>query len=140
MLIETNLYTVLDGAIGLLSLLTVEPEIRSMNYGQDIAWAALRPQVTADAAYTRCSLVRPIFYGDDPARVISGMGANNLRFAPFSDAEMIGEIPEGGEMQVVFRTHICNDGIVWRYVSYEGVMGWTAESQGQTAYLERLNE
>jgi hypothetical protein len=139
-LIETNLYTVIDGAIGVVSLTTIEPEIRSLTYGQDIAWAALRPQVTADASAARCSLVKPIFYSDDPARVISGMGANNLRFAPFADAELIGEIPEGGEMQVVFRTHICNDGIVWRYVSYEGMTGWTAESQGRTAFLERLSE
>jgi len=139
-LIETDLYTVLDEAIGRVSLMTVEPEIRSLTYGQDIAWATLRPQITADASDTRCSGVKPIFYSDDPARVISGMGANNLRFAPFAGAELIGEIPEGGEMQVVFRTHVCNDGIVWRYVSYEGMTGWTAESQDQTAFLERLSE
>jgi hypothetical protein len=140
LLIETNLYTVIDGAIGMISLMTVEPEIRSLTHGQDIAWSALRRQITPNASDTRCSLAKPIFYSDDPARVIRGMGANNLRFAPFADAELIGEIPEGGEMQVNFRTHICNDGIVWRYVTYEGITGWTAESRGQTVYLERLGE
>jgi hypothetical protein len=136
-LIETNLYTVIDGTIGVIDLMTVEPEITSIYYGQDIAWAALRPQVNANTPNNLCSLVEPLFYGDDPAQVIGGMGANNLRLAPFKDAEVIEEIPEGGEMEVVFRTHICNGGIVWRYVNYEGVTGWTAESQGEAVYLER---
>ncbi|MBN8635138.1 MAG: hypothetical protein J0M07_07415 [Anaerolineae bacterium] len=138
-LIETNLYTVVNGALEMIDLLTVEPEIRQIYYGHDIGWAALRPHINATASLNRCSLVEPLFYGDDPARVISGLGANNLRVAPFSAAEVIGEIPEGGEMEVVFRTPICNGGIVWRYVSYAGVRAWTAESQGETIYLERAN-
>jgi hypothetical protein len=134
-LIETNLYTVTNGQIDVIDLTTVEPEM-NIRVGQDIAWAMLSQQVSA---YARCSLVEPIFYGDDPARVMSGMGANNLRFAPFTGSDVLGEIPEGGEMEVLFRTHNCNDGIVWRYVAYEGVAGWTAESQGSTVYLERVS-
>jgi hypothetical protein len=42
-------------------------------------------------------------------------------------------------MQVVYRTSICSGGIVWRYVRYAGVTGWTAESQGETTYLERVD-
>ncbi len=139
-LIETNLYTLIDGVLEVVDLTTVEDEIRSVNYGQDIAWAALRPQINANASNTLCSAVKPIFYGDTPARVISGTGANNLRRAPFADAERIGEMPEGSEMEVLFRTHICNDGIVWRYVRYGDLTGWTAESQGQAVYLERSDE
>lgn len=137
-IIETNLYTVIDGTLGMIDLMTIEEEI-NVRFGLDLAWAPLRSQV-GDTSATLCSLVQPIFYGNDRARVISGMGANNLRFAPFTDAEVIGEIPEGGEMEVVFRTYNCNRGILWRYVSYEGVTGWTSESQGTTAYLERVNE
>lgn len=136
-LIETNLYTVIDGAIEVIDLMTVEPEITARYYGKDIAWAALHPQVNA-STNTLCSLVEPLFFGDDPARVISGMGANNLRLAPFTGAEVIEEIPEDGEMEVVFRTHICSGGIVWRYVNYDGMTGWTAESQGEAVYLERV--
>lgn len=139
-LIETNLYTLIDGALEIVDLTTVEDEIRSVNYGQDIAWAALRPQINANMSNTLCSGVKPIFYGSTPARVINGTGANNLRRAPFVDAERIEEMPEGSEMEVLFRTHICNDGIVWRYVRYGDLTGWTAESQGQAVYLERSDE
>lgn len=135
-LIETNLYTVIDGTIGVIDLTTIEPDIR-FPFGQDIAWAALRQQLSEDSS--PCSLVEPIFYGSDPAQVISGMGANNLRIAPYSEAEVIGEIPESGILEVLFRTHICSGGIVWRYVAYEGMTGWTAESQGETVYLARVD-
>ncbi|MFN8531107.1 MAG: SH3 domain-containing protein [Anaerolineae bacterium] len=139
-LIETNLYTVIDGVIGVIDLTTVEPDMRSLNVGQDIAWAALRPQISTETPNTLCSRVEPLHYRGASARVISGMGANNVRLAPFSNAEVVGQIPEGGEMQVIFETDICSGGIVWRYVSYDGVTGWTAESQGETAYLERVGE
>ncbi|MBI5670992.1 MAG: PD40 domain-containing protein [Chloroflexi bacterium] len=68
-------------------------------------------------------------------RVIAGSGPNNLRAEPFTTAQVVAEIPEGGEFTVV-RGPDCGGDIIWWQVEYNGVTGWTAEGQGQDYFAE----
>jgi len=131
--LESGVYSVINGEIARLTL-----ETDNYYLGNDIAWSPLRYRIANNAVVEAsiCSAVPPFFYPDYLTRVVAGLGANNLRVAPLSDAERIGEIPEGAVAEVVFLTDVCSGGIRWRYVTYEGVSGWTAESQGETYYLE----
>ncbi|MCA9904420.1 MAG: hypothetical protein KC547_11225 [Anaerolineae bacterium] len=68
------------------------------------------------------------------ARVLPGLGANNLREEPIADAARVGSIPEG-EIFHVIGGPICRSGHVWWQVEYQGVSGWTAEGEGGAYWL-----
>ncbi|PJF23201.1 MAG: hypothetical protein CUN56_02120 [Phototrophicales bacterium] len=60
---------------------------------------------------------------------------NNLRDAPTTSGQKIGEIPPGGEFRVIDGP-VCNDGYAWYRVDYQGTIGWTAESGDGDYWLE----
>ncbi len=69
------------------------------------------------------------------ARVVTGLGANNLRAEPGVDSALIGQLPEGAAV-VVAGGPVCADGMVWWQVRYEETTGYTSEGQGSTYWLE----
>ncbi|HLU11093.1 MAG TPA: SH3 domain-containing protein [Oceanobacillus sp.] len=71
-----------------------------------------------------------------PGRVTPG-APNRLRAEPSTSSAILGEIP-GGELFYVLSGPTCDDanGIVWWQVDYNGLVGWTAEGQGNTYFVE----
>lgn len=78
-----------------------------------------------------------------PARLTAGMqaqaapaaGAVNLRQDADQDAALVGEIP-GGALFDITAGPLCADGLLWWQVNYEGQVGWAAEGEGTTYWLE----
>jgi hypothetical protein len=72
-------------------------------------------------------------------RVLPGT-PNVIRSAPGtgSNSVVIGEIPGGGSFSVLAGPQCGNDGRVWWQVNYNGVIGWTAEGEGSTYWVEPI--
>jgi hypothetical protein len=71
-------------------------------------------------------------------RVVAGGGPNRLRAEPNINAARIGLIPESAVF-LVDGGPVCTDGVVWWPVNYNGVIGWTAEGQGTTYFIEPVS-
>ena len=98
--------------------------------------AATLPPVTPLAG----SAVTVNCLGAPPSRLTVGSTAhvtpgapNDLRDAP--GGQSIAKIPGGAAFNVLAGP-TCANGIAWWQVSYNGQVGWTAEGQGSTYYLE----
>jgi hypothetical protein len=61
--------------------------------------------------------------------------SNHLRARPSTDSEVIGELPAGTVVNVL-NDHECADGYLWWEVAYNGIIGYTAEGEGDTYWLE----
>ncbi len=60
---------------------------------------------------------------------------NNVRSQPDLSAVLIGQIPPGGIFYVISGP-VCNNSTAWYQVNFNGLIGWTAEGQGSTYWLE----
>lgn len=72
-------------------------------------------------------------------RVTPGL-PNALRSYPSKDrtiSAVLGEIPAGGVFTVLSGP-VCGDGLAWWQVNFDGLIGWTAEGQASTYWLEPL--
>lgn len=69
--------------------------------------------------------------------IVSDDLANNLREQPTSSSARLGEIPSGGEFNVLAGP-MCAQELAWWQVDYNGVIGWTAEGQGDEYWLAPL--
>jgi hypothetical protein len=70
--------------------------------------------------------------------VIPNTSSNNLRAKPDKTSDLLAKIPAGDSFTVIDGP-VCNDGTVWWKVNYPPLNGWTAESQGDTYFLEPLS-
>ncbi|MGQ9909944.1 MAG: SH3 domain-containing protein [Candidatus Flexifilum sp.] len=61
---------------------------------------------------------------------------NRLRAQPAISAPPVGTIPGGGTFQVLAGPQCDPAGIAWWQVNYNGTIGWTAEGQGSTYFVE----
>ncbi|MBC8170782.1 MAG: SH3 domain-containing protein [Anaerolineae bacterium] len=68
-------------------------------------------------------------------QVIPDQGANRLRSEPSLNGEVVGEIPAGASFTVLSEP-VCADGYLWWQVDYNGLIGWTAEGEGDTYWLQ----
>lgn len=115
------------------TLLTLDAPHRGFN----LTWAQRQYRlVSTDTAAEDCPSVPVVSYSGLPVRVIPGLGANNLRSAPLASADVIGTIESGGTAELLERASVCSGGVRWRFVAAGDQVGWTAESQGSTTYLE----
>jgi hypothetical protein len=81
-----------------------------------------------------------------PRLAIGGVGRvlpgdpNVLRSAPGtgSNSVVIGSIPGGGQFTVLAGPQCGNDGRYWWQVQYGSAIGWTAEGEGATYWVEPL--
>ena len=96
-----------------------------------------RPSTLTPTPPTRCSgsLVSRLEMGGEGRVTRYPNQANNMRDAPSTSGDKIGEIPPLGEFYVVSGPR-CNDGYAWYEVNYRGVIGWTAESGDGDYWLE----
>jgi hypothetical protein len=102
----------------------------------DIAWAAPRYRVATSSQIDPCPSVERLFFDGGRARVVAGLGANNLRAAPLTNAAVVGQLEAGTQILVDSLANVCSNGIRWREVRMAGLAGWTAEAQDSTYYLE----
>jgi WD40 repeat protein len=64
---------------------------------------------------------------------------NRIREHPDIDSELIGEIPVGHTVFILAEPSCDASGMAWWQVEYQGVVGWTAEGQDQTYWLEPVS-
>jgi hypothetical protein len=62
---------------------------------------------------------------------------NNLRQEPDTSSQRLGQIPSGAEFDVLAGP-ICGENLAWWQVDYNGLIGWTAEGQGDEYWLAPL--
>ncbi len=67
-------------------------------------------------------------------RVLPGL-SNNFRSQPSLGGNILGQIPGGAVFAVVSGPQ-CSSGYAWWQVNFNGVIGWTAEGQGNEYWLE----
>jgi len=70
-------------------------------------------------------------------RVLPG-AANNLRSAPTTNSQLLGQIPGGGVFSVLEGPSCDQTGIAWWRVTYQNLTGWTGEGQGDTYWVEPM--
>lgn len=74
------------------------------------------------------------------ARVTEGGIPNLLRDGPGQSGKLLGEIPSGGVFNVLDGPRCSTlDKIIWWQVNYNGTVGWTAEGQTGSYWLEPLS-
>jgi hypothetical protein len=60
---------------------------------------------------------------------------NRVRSNPAFDGTVLGYVPAGGQFQILSGPY-CNASTAWWQVNYHGLIGWTAEGQGSTYWLQ----
>jgi hypothetical protein len=118
-----------------------------INYQGISAWTAegsgaweywLEPYAYRDPGLT-CTLA-PRLSAGQYARVLPGL-PNVLRnlAGTVYPSQIIGEIPAGGIFYLVEGPRCSSDGRYWWRVNYNGTLGWTAEGQGYSYWVEPYN-
>jgi hypothetical protein len=89
-------------------------------------------------AQTACPLT-PRLTVDERGQVL-GTAPNNLRDRPARDGTLLGTIPGGGLFRVL-EGPVCDpaSGITWWQVDAAGQVGWTAEGEASTYYVEPVH-
>lgn len=107
-----------------------------------IVLASLFAMVSATSAQSYCPgapLTR--LAAGQQGRVTPGL-PNTLRSQPWSGAgsAVLGYIPAGGVFTVLEGYAAqCNQGMIWFFVSYNGLAGWTPEGQNGVYWLEPVS-
>jgi|GEM_PF-1470613 len=101
-----------------------------------LSWGTPAQYHLVDPPAPTCPAVDALYYPDSVAQVIPGTGDNNQRDFPLRSAAKVGVIPEGALAESVLYNAICSGGIRWRSVAYQGQVGWTAEAQDDTYFLQ----
>ncbi len=130
-----------------LNYFPISPEngqltLPALNKGQfEAAWANPVYRLVTKPR-SGCPSVNPLKF-DEVGHVVEGLGNNNVREAPLTNAALIGSLPEGAAVSVIPevksyrpRVEICSGGVRWREIFFEGHLAWTAESKGDTYYLK----
>jgi len=63
--------------------------------------------------------------------------ANNMRDTPSTSGNRVGQVPGEAEFAVLDGP-VCSDGYTWWQIDYDGLIGWTVESIGNSYSLEPL--
>jgi uncharacterized protein YraI len=107
-----------------------------VNYNGVIGWTAEGQAGTYWTEPLKCahSLVSQLL-PNTVGRVTPGT-PNRLRLTPGSTGAVIGEIPGGGTFSIVGGPQCGSEGWLWWQVNYNGTIGWTAEGDNSTYWLE----
>lgn len=143
-------YTVTGTTVSRVSLLTMLGYARAIIEPR-LGASVTQPFVTITPAQTAPPVQPPAQVascpGFLPSRLqVGGTGRvtpgdpNNLRDQPSLTARRIGQIPGSGVFAVL-NGPVCDtlSGIAWWQVNYAGIVGWTAEGQGNVYWVEPVN-
>lgn len=61
---------------------------------------------------------------------------NRLRAQASTDAQIVAEIPQNGVFEVVSGPECDAEGIIWWQIDFDGIVGWTAEAQGDERFIQ----
>ncbi len=123
---------------------------QSYRSGQlEVAWTPPAYQlVPSNTTTSVCPSVDKLFLRES-ARVLEDLGNNNLRIAPWHNATILADIPEGEQFALVdtkifnpaanLSVEVCSNHIRWREVLYNDLHGWTAESQDDAYFIEAVD-
>jgi hypothetical protein len=88
-------------------------------------------RTNTDCSDTLRSYFLPI---GQPAYVLAGRGANNVRSQPSLSGELMGSIPEGAVFDILDGP-VCADNIIWWRVNYKRLLGWTAGGDSEARFV-----
>lgn len=115
------------------------------DFSATVLWGGTTWRWDADAtaimsAQTVCQGAQPSrMMPNTLGRIVAPNIPNNVRSAPSTSAELVGQIP-GGATFTVLSLPTCADGYAWYQIQYGELVGWTAEGTSDTYWLEPLNE
>jgi LysM repeat protein len=110
-----------------------------VNYNGQIGWTAEGQSGQYWLDILRCSnSVVSRLATNMQARVTPGL-PNRLRSQPGTTSPTISEIPGGGLFTIVGGPQCGSEGWVWWQVNYNGVVGWTAEGDATSYWLEPVS-
>lgn len=101
--------------------------------------ATLVPTITLTPTPSSCPgvLSSRLVIGQQ-GRVTLGGSPNNIRAIPGTSGDFLGEIPPGGVFTVIEGPH-CFSGFAWWQINYNGIIGWTPESDSESYWLEPMS-
>lgn len=100
-----------------------------------VLWGPLAWRVFGEPPITQCpGFVESRLVIGQYGREMTGT-PSNLRIGPGTSYQRSGEIAGGGEFYVIDGPY-CADDLAWWLVNYDGTIGYTAEGQGETYWLE----
>jgi hypothetical protein len=110
-----------------------------VTYNGVTGWTAEGQNTTYWTEPVRCSqsLVSQLL-PNTVARVTPGL-PNRMRITPDSSGAIIGEIPGGATFSIVGGPQCGPEGWLWWQVNYNGTVGWTAEGDTTTYWLEPVS-
>lgn len=91
--------------------------------------------VSALPSYAQHNCPTPLQLQVGATGVVMPGSPNRVRETASTSASIITEMPSGAEFSVVGGPN-CADGIVWWLVDFNDVRGWTAESVGESVFLQ----
>ncbi|MBZ0298894.1 MAG: hypothetical protein K8J31_04090 [Anaerolineae bacterium] len=118
-----------------------------VNYQGLVGW-------TAEGEGTSSYWTEPIYSGPTgcpgflPSRLTAGATGrvslvpnlpNRIRSYPGFSADVLGQIPAGEQFWIANGPY-CAENTAWWQVSWSGIVGWTAEGQGGTYWLEPIGQ
>jgi len=112
----------------------LQPDISAMPITAPTALPTLPPPVQA---ITCPGFLPSRLQVNHQGRVLPG-AANNLRSAPTTNSQLLGQIPGGGVFSVLEGPSCDQTGIAWWRVTYQNLTGWTGEGQGDTYWVEPM--
>lgn len=114
-------------------------QVTAVPHTPEVFPALTAPEMTPVPVAESCPTLTPTRLSlNINGQVTPGM-ANNLRSEPGTSAPLIGTIPGGGQFYVL-NGPVCDEaaGVVWWQVQYGSQIGWTAESQNGTYFVEPM--
>lgn len=102
---------------------------------QAVAWSPLRWQL--EQSLTPCEGLPPRLRRGERAQVLPGT-PNRLRDEPDTAAAQRGLL-QGGTTVQVLGGPICDRQLVWWLVQYQDLVGWSAEGQSDTYFMQPIN-
>lgn len=115
------------------------PEAPSQRFIMHLVWGPIAWRAEQDVSELLTGTACPGFLPSrlsigGQARVL-GNTPNNVRSEPNAGSQRLGQIP-GGAVFTIVDGPVCADDLAWWQVDYEGLVGWTAEGQESTYWLE----
>ena len=105
-----------------------------------VVWAPLVWEIESNEGVRLCPNSPPTQFNAGVAGYVLPGDSNTIRSLPGTgnNSEVLGRIPANDEFLVIGNSRCGDDGRMWLNVIYNGIIGWTAEGDGNTYWLAPL--